>query len=201
MNDTDPPAEPGDVTILLNAIKTGEDDGYGELIPLVYSELRGIARRLLSSERADHTLSPTALVHEAYVKLVKIDRLDWNGRTHFFAIAATAMRRLLVDHGKAYRAQKRSGGRQRVELLDDVFGDDGPGVDVVALNDSLEKLEQLDARQARVVELRFFGGLKTEEIASVLEVSPRTVKNDWRLAKLWLLRELSHDDPNASSVD
>lgn len=182
--------DPGEVTVILNSIRSGQRDGYGELIPIVYDELRRMAERFLASERVDHTLSPTALVHEAYVKLVNIDRLEWNGRSHFFAIAATAMRRLLVDHGKAHRAQKRGGGRQRVDLLDDVFGEEGPQVDVLALDDALERLEALDERQARVVELRFFGGLGTDEIAEHLEVSPRTVKNDWRMAKLWLLKEL-----------
>ncbi|MCA8962770.1 MAG: sigma-70 family RNA polymerase sigma factor [Planctomycetes bacterium] len=182
---------PGEVTLLLNGLNQGRDDAYDELIPLVYGELRAVADRLLAGERKDHTLSPTSLVHEAYMRLVQIDRLQWQGRAHFFAIAAMAMRRLLVDHGKARRAQKRGGGRERVEVDPEIFGSEGPELDVVELHEALEKLEELDPRQARVVELRFFGGLEVGQVAEVLGVSERTVKNDWRVAKLWLLKELS----------
>ncbi len=191
---------PGDVTQLLNELGQGHSDGYDAVVPIVYDELRRVAQSLFAGERADHTLSPTALVNEAYMKLIKINRLSFTGRSHFFAIAAMAMRRLLVDHGKARRAQKRSGGRQRVEMDEAMFGSTDPEVDTVELHEALEKLASLDERQAKVVELRYFGGLGVQETAEVLDVSPRTVKNDWSVARLWLLRELSGDDAEAADT-
>lgn len=190
MNEAPRRDTPGEVTRLLQQVRATGDEPYEQLLPLVYGELRALASSLLDRERPNHTLNPTALVHEAYLKLVRIDRLEWEGRSHFLAIAATAMRRLLVDYGRQRRAQKRGEGRERVPFDDVILGHEENPVDLLALDHALEKLAELNARHARVVELRYFCGLGIEEVATVLEVSPRTVKNDWRTARLWLHREL-----------
>jgi RNA polymerase sigma-70 factor (ECF subfamily) len=167
-----------------------------QLLPLVYDTLRRLARSQLRRERAGHTLQPTDLVHEAYERLADQSRVNWLGRTHFFAVAAQVMRRVLVDHARQKAQQKRGGGRQRVTLGNVVAA---PGLDLdleelIALDRALEKLAGLDEREARVVELRYFGGLTTEEIASVLDVSERTVRSDWSFARAWLKEELSLED-------
>ena len=165
-----------------------------ELLPHVYDELRSLARRYLSRERPGHTLQATALVHEAYIKLVDQSKVDWQGRTHFFAVGAKVMRHLLIDHARGKGRAKRGGERQKVTLADGLmpFGDRELDVEeFLALNEGLDRLAELDARQAKVVELRFFGGLTVPEAALVLEVSERTVEGDWAHARAWLKRELS----------
>ena len=157
---------------------------------MVYAELRAIARRQLSGERADHTLTPTALVHEAYLKLARLDRIEWQNRAHFFAIAARSMRNLLVDHAQRRNRQKRGGGVPNIPL-DEAIG--LPGVDpdqVLVLDNALKALEERNERHARIVEMRFFAGLTIEETAAALEISPATVKRDWTLLRAWLAREL-----------
>lgn len=158
-------------------------------MPLVYDELRALARSFFGRQRSDHTLEPTALVHDAYVRLVHQDKVDWNGRAHFFATAARAMRQILVNHAEAKGAQKRGGGWNRVTLAV-ADTDTERVVDILALEEALTRLEALDSRQARVVELRYFARMTIEETASVVGVSPRTVELDWRMAKAWLAKEL-----------
>lgn len=167
-----------------------------KLLPLVYDELRDLARNYLRGERANHTLQPTALVHEAFIKLVDQSRVDWKGRTHFYAVSAAAMRRILIDHARARGRDKRGGGWQQV-LLEEVDGSGGKNMmHVVALDAALESLQELDPGQARIVELRFFGGLTVEEVAHVLGVSKRKVEGDWTHAKAWLRTAL---DPEMGS--
>ena len=160
------------------------------MIPLVQRELHQIARRCMHGERAGHSLQPTALVNEAYLRLVDVQQMNWQNRAHFLAMSARVMRRILVDFARSKQYQKRGGGAVRVTLVDDVGLSDEPGRDLVALDDALDALAKVDERKSRVIELRFFGGLTVEETASALNVSQDTVLRDWRLAKAWLLREL-----------
>ena len=178
------------VTRLLASWTNGDEDALQELLPIVHDELQRLARRQMAGERPGHLLQPTALVNEAYLRLVDLRRMRWRNRAHFFAMAARLMRRILVDFARARNQQKRGGGMQPVSFTE-AFGvtDDEP-TDVVALDEALDALAVVDERKSRVVELRFFGGLSVEETADVLKVSPRTVKDDWRFAKTWLLREL-----------
>ncbi|MEZ4586642.1 MAG: sigma-70 family RNA polymerase sigma factor [Gemmatimonadales bacterium] len=178
------------VTRLLGDLQAGDESAAERLVPLIYSELHGIAERQMRNEREGHTLQPTALVHEAFLKLVD-QRAGWQNRAQFFGVAAQVMRRILVDHARRRRAQKRGGGEVQV-TLDDVAADVGSpaSLDLVLLDDALNKLAALDARQAKVVELRFFAGLSVEEAAEALGTSPATVKRDWQFAKAWLKREL-----------
>lgn len=157
---------------------------------MVEDELHQIARRCMRGERAGHSLQATALVNEAYLRLIDTRRVQWQDRSHFLAMSARLMRRILVDHALGRQYQKRGGGAQRVTLVDDMGGSDERPYDLVALDDALETLARVDARKAEVVELRFFGGLTVEETAHVLDVSTDTVLRDWKLAKAWLLREL-----------
>lgn len=182
--------EPG-VTHLLLAWRQGDAGALDQLVPVVYDDLRRVARNQLRQERPDHSLQATALVNEAYLRLVDVRRVQWVDRAHFFAVAARLMRRILVDTVRARRADKRGGGAIRVSLADHmmVTGQDGP--DLLALNDALDALAAMDPRKAQVVELRFFGGLTVNETAEVLSVSAGTVANDWTMAKLWLLKEMS----------
>lgn len=183
--------EEGDVTGLLLAASGGNREALDRLFPLVYDELRRVARRRLSGERSDHTLATTALVHEAYLKLVNLDRIDWQNRAHFYGVAAQAMRRILIDYAVRRKAEKRGGGRRRVSLDEElVLAEENVGP-LLALNEALERLESLDERQARVVEARFFAGLTIEETAVALSISPATVKRDWRMARAWLNKELA----------
>jgi RNA polymerase sigma-70 factor (ECF subfamily) len=168
----------------------GDETAAARLLPLVYDKLRHLAAGYLRRERVDHTLQPTALVHEAYLRLIDSSRIDWQGKTHFLAVAATQMRRVLADHARARHARKRAGGRKMTLKSDLAIQDEAP-VDMLALDEALERLARNSPRQSRVVELRFFGGLSVEETAQVLDVSPSTVKGDWRVAKAWLARELS----------
>ena len=181
------------ITSVLEAADRGEAIRADELLPLVYDDLRSLARRYLARENAGHTLQPTALVHEAWVRLVDQSRVQWKGRTHFFAIGAQAMRRVLVDHARGRLRDKRGGGRPRVELREDVALASERDEDVLAVDEALEKLARLDERQARIVELRFFGGLSVEEVAEVLGVSKRTVEAEWTMLRAWLRRELADE--------
>lgn len=181
-----------DVTALLISWGSGERSAADRLIPAVYAELHRQAARALRREGNEHTLQATALVHEAYLRLVDQRRVEWRNRAQFFGIAAEVMRRVLVDHARARLASKRGGGMQRLSL--DEIGDvsnAGGDTDVLALHDALERLALLDADQARLVELRYFGGLNIEETADALGVSPATVKREWTLARAWLRRELA----------
>jgi RNA polymerase sigma factor (TIGR02999 family) len=184
------PASP-DVTSLLVAWSEGDDSALAQLVPRVYDELRRIAHRHLRAERPGRTLQTTALVHEAYLRLVDTRRVRWESRAHFLSVAAQAMRRILVDAARARGARKRGGG-VAVEALDEAAAvAPQREASLVALDDALTALAEVDPRKSRVVELRYFGGLSVEETAAVLRVSPETVHRDWRVAKAWLLRELS----------
>ncbi len=177
---------PMDVTELLNAWRNGDAGAFEELLPLVYGELRRIARRHMRGQQPDHTLQPTALIHEAYIRMAGQSAGMWRNRDHFFGVAATAMRHVLVDHARAKRSAKRGGGA-RVMPLEEGIGTSGDRLDaLVALDGALSNLEKLHPRQSKVVELRFFGGFTIEETATTLSVSPETVMLDWRAAKAWL---------------
>jgi RNA polymerase sigma factor (TIGR02999 family) len=186
---------PGAVTELLRAWGGGDDDALEQLTPLVEAELRRLARAYMRRERRDHTLQPTALINEAFLRLTDARRVRWQDRAHFLGIAARLMRRVLVDHARSRGYRKRGGGAERVTLDEGLVGTMEPPVDVVALDRALEALAAVDVRKGRVIELRFFGGLSVEQTAEVLHVSADTVKRDWRLAKLWLLRELEGERP------
>jgi RNA polymerase sigma factor (TIGR02999 family) len=179
--------------MLLQAWSAGDEHALEQLIPLVDTELRRLARGYMGRERRGHTLQATALVNEAFLRLVDAKSLRWQDRAHFLGISARLMRRVLVDHARSRGYEKRGGGGQRVTLTDAILVSPGPSLDLVALDRALEGLALVDARKAKVVELRFFGGLSVEETAEVLHVSTDTIKRDWRLAKLWLLRGLEGD--------
>ena len=179
-----------DVTRLLARWKDGDEAALQQLVPIVHEELRRLARRQMAGERPGHTLQPTALVNEAYLRLVNLKQMQWQDRAHFFAMGARLMRRILVDFARSRGYQKRGGGGKQVSLAQAFEVAAGQPTDVVALNDALEALADVDERQSRVVELRFFGGLSVEETAEVLNVSRETVKRDWKFAKMWLLRHL-----------
>ena len=185
------PAQPApDVTRLLLAWRDGDADALQALVPVVYAELRRLAHRQMRNERPGRTLQTTALVHEAYLRLVDSDRVRWQNRAHFFAISAQLMRRILVDAARARGALKRGGEVVHVTLDEAPLVSREPETDVIALDEALTRLAAVDARKSQVVELRYFGGLSVEETAEALHVSPETVMRDWKLAKLWLLREL-----------
>lgn len=179
------------VTELLFAWGNGDRSALDDLVPLVHQELRRLARLQMRGERDNHTLQTTALVNEAFVRLVDLRRIRWQDRAHFLALSARLMRRILVDHARSRNYQKRGGDVDMVTLDDLVVAAPQRGADLVALDDALEVLARVDPRKSQVVELRFFGGLSAEETAETLNVSPETVLRDWRLAKVWLLREIS----------
>ena|SRR5437879_3616927 len=179
-----------DVTTLLKELSNGNRDVLGELIPLVYDELRQLAAYHLRQERSNHTLQATALVHEAYMRLVDQRHMDWKNRSHFFGVAAHLMRRILLMHARKHHASKRGGSVQRISLDDAIVFTPEQSADLVTLDELLKRLAELDAQQARVVELRFFGGLSVEETAGLMEISTATVKRDWAMAKAWLAREM-----------
>ena len=187
------PSQSPDVTALLLAWRAGDQDALGRIVPLVQEELRQIARRCLRHERPDHSLQATALVNEAYLRLVDAQRVNWQNRTHFLAMSARLMRRVLVDYARTKHADKRGGDVVKVTLCDATDRAGDIAEDVVALNDALETLEKVDARKGRIVELRFFAGLSVDETAAVLDVSPQTVARDWTFAKAWLRRELKRN--------
>jgi RNA polymerase sigma factor (TIGR02999 family) len=180
----------GQITGLLRAWSDGDETALEQLIPLVEADLRRLARAYMARERRGHTLQATALMNEAVVRLVDARKIRWEDRSHFVGIAARLMRRVLVDHARSHRAHKRGGAAIRVTLTDRVALAPEPALHLLALDSALEKLARDDPRKAKVVDLRYFGGLSVEETAHVLHVSPDTIKRDWRLAKLWLLREL-----------
>jgi len=183
------PAAPNEVTQLLRAWSDGQHEALERLMPLVYEELHRLARHYMSRERSGHILQTTALVNEAFLRLVDARHVNWQNRAHFFAISASLMRRILVDFARTYQSQKRGAGVRPVSL-DEGLDVTEERLDLASLDDALKTLAALDPRKSRVVELRFFGGLSMEEVAEVLQVSPETVKRDWKLAKAWLLREM-----------
>jgi RNA polymerase sigma factor (TIGR02999 family) len=194
-----PPNADLEPTELLRAWSQGDESARERLIPLLYGELYSLARRYMRQERADHTLQATALVNEAYLRLIDVNRVEWRNRTHFLALAAQMMRRILVEFARNRHRQKRGGDAVRVSI-DDVGELAEPKErDLVALSDALSGLATFDARMSQVVELRFFGGLSVEETADVLKVSPETVMRDWKTAKAWLLHELRQTQPTAST--
>ncbi len=188
---------PKPVTELLLAWGHGDQHALQELMPLVYRELRRLAHGRLGHERPDHTLQTTALVHEAYIRLVDQQDASWKNRAQFFAVAAQMMRRILVDYARARQYAKRGGSAQQVELDEAIVVSSDRAPEVVALDEALMRLAELDSRKSRLVELRFFGGMSIEETAEVLGVSPGTVMRDWTLAKAWLQREMTHGGSGA----
>jgi len=183
-------AGPQEVTRLLASWSQGDEAALEKLAPLVYEELRRLAHRYMEGQRPDHTLQTTALVNEAYVRLADQRRPNFTNRSHFLAVAAKAMRRILVNHAKAQQRQKRGGGASKVELDETALVSPEPSREILDLNDALERLATLDSRKAQVVELRYFGGLKQDEIAEVLKISTVTVRRDWVFARAWLYTEL-----------
>jgi RNA polymerase sigma factor (TIGR02999 family) len=182
---------PNEVTRLLQDWRGGDRKALDALLPLVYKELRRLAHFQLRNERPDHTLHSAALVHEAYLRLVGVNPPQWESRTHFFAIASQLMRQILVDYARRHRAAKRGASVCKLSVEEAAMASRGKDVDVVALDDALQTLAKIDARQSRVVELRFFAGLSLDEISEALEIGPATVQRDWTAARAWLYRELS----------
>jgi RNA polymerase sigma factor (TIGR02999 family) len=176
----------------------GDSEAPARLMPLVYEELRQLARQYLQSERPDHTLQATGLVHEAYLRLVDQSTTTWQNRAHFFGVAAQVMRRILVDYARSHRAEKRGGGWDKLVFDEALAPSAERSIDLIALDDALKDLLALDPRQSQIVELRFFGGLTNEEVGEVLDVSPRTVKREWRMAKAWLRREIFSGEHDAA---
>jgi RNA polymerase sigma-70 factor (ECF subfamily) len=187
-----PMSEPAPVTALLRAWSEGDEDALRTLLPLVEAELKRLASAYMARERIGHTLQATALVNEAFLRLIGARQVVWQDRAHFLGIAARLMRRVLVDHARTRDARKRGDGDYKMVLDENIAAAPGPEVDLVDLDRALNALAAIDERKSRVIEMRFFGGMTVEETAEVLHVSTDTVKRDWRLAKLWLLRELDH---------
>jgi RNA polymerase sigma-70 factor, ECF subfamily len=183
--------ESGDVTRLLAELTGDGREAMDRVFPLVYDELHGVAHRQLRSERADHTLNTTALVHEAYVRLAGTDRIEWSSRAHFFAVAARAMRRILINHAEARNAQKRGGQWRRVDLRTDAAMHHDADIVMIDLDRALTRLAELDERQCRIVECRYFAGMSLEETAAGLDISVATVKREWTMARAWLNRQLT----------
>jgi RNA polymerase sigma-70 factor, ECF subfamily len=179
-----------DITLLLSELSRGDPQAASKLIPVVYQELRRLAAGYMRRERPDHTLQPTALVHEAYVKLLAQRSVDWQGRAHFFGVAAQLMRRILIDHARGHLRQKRGGLQQKISLDEALVFSAQQSAEILAVDESLKRLAKLDPRQARIVELRFFGGLNIEETAEVLKVSAKTVQRDWSVARAWLYADI-----------
>jgi RNA polymerase sigma factor (TIGR02999 family) len=188
------PKPPSVVTQLLKEWRSGDPKALDTLLPLVYEELRRLAHFQLRNERPDHTLQSAALVHEAYLRLAGADSPQWESRSHFFAIAAQLMRQILVDYARRHNASKRGGSVCKVSLDDAMAAAQRTDLDVVALDDALRSLAEMDARQSQVVELRFFGGLSLEEISAVMNIAPATVQRDWTAARAWLHREISRKE-------
>ncbi len=179
-------APAADTTQILIDLGNGDRSAANRLMPLVYDELHGLAGRFMRREPPGHTLQTTALVHEAYLRLIDQSRVDWKGRAHFFAVAAEMIRRVLIDHARQRRAAKRGGLAHRVTLTDSIGACEQEQVDLLALDEALNELSALNERHGKVVELRFFGGLSIDETAHILDVSPQTVRSDWRMARAWL---------------
>jgi RNA polymerase sigma-70 factor, ECF subfamily len=186
-------SSPHEVTFLLKAWSAGDESAREKLVPLVHRELHRMAGRYMAGERSGHTLQTTALVNEVYLRLVDTCEMDWKNRAHFFAICAQLMRRILTDFARSRRSIKRGGGAAKIPLDESLLPGRGSPAEFVALDDALNALTVVDERKSQVVELRFFGGLSVRETAEVLQVSPETVLRDWRLAKAWLLREMSRE--------
>ncbi|TWU44187.1 RNA polymerase sigma factor [Novipirellula aureliae] len=180
-----------DVTETLAQVAGGDHEAADRLLPLVYDQLHRLAGSMLNHESAGNSLQPTALVHETYLRMADQTRVDWHGKTHFFAIGAKMMRRILVDHARGKKRHKRGGDMPRIPLADDLCVTNRNDEDVLAIEEALEKLAKLDPRQAKIVELRFYGGLEVAEVAEVLGVSKRTVESEWTMIKAWMRRELS----------
>ena len=181
------------VSELLARWSEGDNAARDALMPLVYEELRRVASKCLAAERNDHTLQPTALVHEAYLRLVKQDSVSWQNRVHFFAVAARMMRRVLVDHARRHAAAKRGGGSVTLVFEDAIAGQNNT-LELIALDDAMQRLAELDSRQCQIVELRFFGGLSLEETSRIMELSPTTIKREWATARLWLHQAIRPGD-------
>ena len=194
MSVSEPPSEP--VSSLLGKWRAGDQEALQVLIPLVYEELRRIAQRHLRQERQDHTLQSTALVHEAYLRLIKQGPPEVQNRAHFLAVASQLMRQILVDHARKHRAAKRGGGL-KLELEDAMALQKAQNIDLIALDYALNELARLDLQQSRIVEMRFFGGLSIEDTAEVIGISPATVKREWATARAWLLREIGRGEASA----
>jgi RNA polymerase sigma factor (TIGR02999 family) len=190
---TTPP--PHEITRLLQAWSSGDEDALNRLTPLVYDQLHRVARRYMANERSGHVLQTTALVNEAYLRLFDCRELKWQDRAHFFAVCAQLMRRILIDIARSKQYQKRGAGAPHVAVDETLDGGTNMSADILSLDDALGSLAKMDARKSQVVELRFFGGLSVDETAEVLKISKETVFRDWRLAKSWLLRELSEGSP------
>jgi len=196
-----PPSQaPGEITALLRSWSAGDEEALEGVLPLVYSHLRRIAAHCLAGERSDHTLQPTALAHEAYLRLIRQQDRKWRDRRHFLGVASTAMRRILVDHARSRRRLKRGGAQATLRLQDAGEPAVTPPQDLLALDRALERLGCLDAELVKLVELRFFGGLSVEETAGVLGVTPRTIRRRWLTAKLWLYRDLTDAPDRAGSA-
>jgi RNA polymerase sigma-70 factor, ECF subfamily len=191
------PASTKQVTLLLAKLRDGNKDAVNQLVPLLYSELRRLAASYLRRERSDHTLQPTALVNEAYLRLVDQD-VQWQNRNHFFGVAVQVMRRVLVDHARSHQAAKRGGPLPKISLDQAIIYSTERSGELLALDKLLERLTRVDPQQGRIVELRVFGGLTIEQTAEVQGISPATVKRDWRVAKAWLARELRKDSAHGS---
>jgi RNA polymerase sigma factor (TIGR02999 family) len=192
-----------DITGLLLAWSRGDQQAFEQLVPLVYDELRRIARRYIEREPQDHALQATALVHEAYLRLIDASRVQWQNRAHFYAVCANLMRRILVDYARSHNYLKRGGKARHVPLDGEALLSPERSPDLITLDEALERLAGVDARKSRVVELRFFGGLTVDETAEVMQLSPRTVHSDWGFAKSWLFRELTmseNHEPAAGGV-
>jgi len=189
-----------DVTALLSELTQGNQDAAEKLIPLVYDELKRLARSYMRRERSDHTLQTTALVHEAYLKLIRQQVTNWQSRSHFFGIAAQLMRRILIDYARGHLREKRGGAKVVLALNEALVFSPEHSEELVRLDEALERLSKLDPRQGKVVELRFFGGLSVEETAEFLGISPKTVKRDWAVAKAWLHGELRRNDADVSET-
>lgn len=186
-------SSPHEVTLLLKAWSAGDEYAREKLVQVVYRELHSMARRYMTGERSGHTLQPTALVNEVYLRLVNTREIDWQNRAHFFGMCAQLMRNILTDFARSRLSLKRGGGAGTIPLDEALHARRGSTVDIAALDDALKALAAVDERKSRVVELRFFGGFTTAETAEVLKVSEETVMRDWRLAKLWLLREMARE--------
>lgn len=192
---------PLEITEVLKKVRQGDQRAVDQLLPMVYDQLRLLAHQYFKQQPSVHTLQPTAVVHEAYLKLCKQKDVDWRNRSHFFAVSANAMRNILVDHARSKAAEKRGGSLQRIEfdegLLDGIQNDEN----ILSLDEALTKLEKLDSRQAKIVELRFFGGLTVKEIAEAMGVSKRTVELEWKMIRVWLRRELSENQGKEEPQD
>lgn len=180
-----------DVTSLLQAWYDGSPEALEKLTPLIYKELHEVARRYMAGERSEHTLQATALVHEAYLRLVNLNEISWQNRSHFLAVCANLMRQILTDFARSRLSLKRGGGVPEASLHSGIYLPGEARIDVLALDEAMERLAKLDSRKCRVIEMRFFGGMSVDETAEVLHVSPETILRDWKFAKSWLLRELS----------